>query len=275
MSLGNQNGDVIVTSATMNIGEVSQINGNNTTGGPLGDGTYGDFGASLYGTSTLAAVLAQVPLGSGLIPGWNVNVAGLNGGQGTLTLGLSAAQIAAAKAAAGAIVMQMTPSGNTLPDANGGTITGYEKAYVGGTTVTLDNGTNRVSQTLGTVFDTGGGPNAVIYNPAFLPAEHGRLTISYNGMTFIDFNDTTPYGGRVVVDSDISGGLRVNPGGAAIYENYLVMFIPVSTQGGTGELILVPASAVPEPSTILLLVSAAVCFAGAYRRWPAQMSGCS
>jgi hypothetical protein len=43
-----------------------------------------------------------------------------------------------------------------------------------------------------------------------------------------------------VVDTNTQGGVRVNPGGAAIYQNYKVVFSLNNT--GTGQVILVPST---------------------------------
>ena len=259
VTLGNSSGGAVVTTGTANVAAVVSItsggNTTNTSGGPLADGTYGDFGAGLYGNSTLATILSQVPLAEGLQHGWVVNVAGLTSGSGTLTIGLTTQMIQDAKNTPGAITMVMDKSGSQIPTATG-FLDGYNKAQVAATTVTLSNNGTVVQKTLPTVFDTGGGPNVVIYDPAYTPAEHGQVTVAYGNQTFVDYTGTTPWGGNVTVDSDISGGLRVNPGGATIYQNYSVMFHLTGNSSDTGELILVPA-AVPEASPAALLLLAA------------------
>jgi hypothetical protein len=268
VTLGDSSGAPIVTTGTANVAAVVSItsggNTTNTSGGPLADGTYGDFGAGLYGNSTLGTILSQVPLTGGLQYGWVVNVAGLTSGSGTLTIGLTTQMIQDAKNTPGAITMVMDKSGSQIPTA-GGLIDGYNKAQVATTTVMLSNNGTTVQKTLPTVFDTGGGPNVVIYDPAFTDAEHGQVTVSYGNQTFVDYTDTTPWGGNVVVDSDISGGLRINPGGATIYQNYSVMFHLTGNSSDTGELILVP-SVVPESSPVALVLLA-VCGIASWLLW--------
>ena len=254
VTLGTREQDVRVTTGTVNLAAVVSITDNGethlTTGSALADGTYGDFGAGLYGTSTLGTILAQMPLADGLQNGWWIDVAGKADGVGTLTIGLTTEMIQNAKAAPGAITMLMDKSGQQIPTATG-LIDGYNKAQVANTTVSLTNGGTTITKTLPTVFDTGGGPNVVIYDPDFLPAAHGQVEISYGGTSFVNYNGTTPWGGAVVVDGDTSGGLRVNPGGATIFENYQVLFHVPSNSLDVGELILIP---LPEPSTGALVV---------------------
>ena len=252
VTLGDNAGDAIVsTGSGVNVASVVSItSGGNTTftsNNTLADDTYGDFGAGLYGNSTLATVLNQFPLAAGLQPGYLVNVAGVTSGNGTLTIGLSAAAIAAAENAPGAIVMQLSLSGNMIPTTGGNLINGYNKAQVANATVTLTT-SGTIANTMPLVLDTGGGENVAIYSTGFGPnsSGNGTVNLSYNGQTILQDTDTTPFGGNVDVINDISGGTRINPGGAAIYNNYEVMFL-LSTDSNPGEVILVP-STVPEPA---------------------------
>jgi hypothetical protein len=268
VTLGDNSGNAIVSTASgVNVASVVSItNGGtttNTSNGPLSDSTYGDFGAGLYGNSTLATILTQFPLGAGLQPGYLVNVAGVSSGSGTLTIGLSAAAIAAAENAPGAIVMQLSLSGNMIPTTGGNLINGYNKAQVANATVTLTT-SGTISNTMPLVLDTGGGTNVAIYSTGFGPdsSGNGTVNLSYDGQTILQDTDTTPYGGNVDVINDISGGTRINPGGAAIYENYEVMFV-LSTDSNPGEVILVPTT-VPEPAESTLL---ALGVAGVFCMW--------
>lgn len=239
VSLGDQFGNELAKTGSMNYAAVVSIGNQTTTGGPLADNTYGDFGAGLYGNSTLCTVLSQIPIGGNLTTGWIVDVAGLNGGNGTLTIGLTANMVAQAKSTPGAIVIPMAFSGNNIATANG-TIPGYNKAQVSGTTLTISkNGCTTRSMIIPTVFDTGGGHNAVAYAPPLKALNGGNMTLSYRGRPILSFNGTTPFGGNVVVENTTLGGVRCNPGGAAIYQNYKVMFSLNSI--GTGEVILVPS----------------------------------
>ena len=119
VSLGDQYGMELAKTGQVNYAAVVQINNSTTTGHILSDNTYGDFGAGLYGNSTLCTILSQFPIGGNLKPGWIVDVAGLNGGNGTLTIGLTANAIATAKSTPGAITMPMAFSGNSIATANG------------------------------------------------------------------------------------------------------------------------------------------------------------
>ena len=238
VSLGDQYGMELAKTGQVNYAAVVQINNSTTTGHILSDNTYGDFGAGLYGNSTLCTILSQFPIGGNLKPGWIVDVAGLNGGNGTLTIGLTANAIATAKSTPGAITMPMAFSGNSIATANG-TIPGYNKAQVSGTTLSITKGCLGKTQIVPSVFDTGGGPNSVAYDPRFSGLGGGNMTLSYRGKTILSYNGTTPFGGNVTAASPGSGGTRVNPGGAAIYQNYQVVFSLNSL--GTGEIILVPS----------------------------------
>ena len=239
VSLGDKFGNELAKTGSINYAAVVSIGNHTTTGGPLADNTYGDFGAGLYGNSTLCTVLSQIPIGGNLTTGWIVDVAGLNGGNGTLTIGLTANMVAQAKSTPGAIVIPMAFSGNRIATANG-TIPGYNKAQVSGTTLTISkNGCTTRSMIIPTVFDTGGGPNAVAYAPPLRALNGGNMTLSYRGRPILSFNGTTPFGGNVVVENTTLGGVRCNPGGAAIYQNYKVVFSLNAI--GTGEVILVPS----------------------------------
>jgi len=271
VTLGDNTGNAIVsTGSGVNVASVVSItNGGNTSytsNGPLGDNTYGDFGAGLYGNSTLATILNQFPLAAGLQPGYVVNVAGVTSGNGTLTIGLSAAAISAAENAPGAIIMPMSPSGFQIPTTNGTLINGYNKAQVANSTVTLTT-SGTVSNPMPLVLDTGGGENVVIYSTSFGPdsSGNGTVNLSYNGQTILQDTDTTPYGGNVDVVNDISGGTRINPGGAAIYENYQVMFVLSTNSSIDGEVILVPTT-VPEPAESALVALGACGVVGLLRR---------
>lgn len=255
VTLGYKSGLDVVASRPMNYGAIAEINGNPTTGEALADGTYGDFGAGFYGSGALASVLSNITLPPGLLPGWAVDVAGSNvaKGQGTLTIGLTQNMIDAAKNNHSSIVMPMTKSGVLIPGPTGESgpsslIPGSNTAQVAGTVVTITKGGKRVSQILPTVLDTGGGPNAVVYDPNYAAVDGGNLTITYGGKTLVRYNSTTPWGGKVVAMSPTIGWPRANPGGAAIYQNFQVIFAPPSAQDGTGEVILVPSSLKPGKS---------------------------
>lgn len=245
ISLTNNSGSVIATTATsVNVAKVVSINsGSSPVPTPLGDGTYGDFGAGMYGTSTLATVLAALPIGSNVKTGWIVNVAGQTSGVGSLTVGLTQTQIDAINNSPGAIKMTMNPSGDTLNTVNG-PVSGFQKtAVTASLTLTNDDGT--LTQDIGTVFDTGGGPNGVVYDTDFLGYGGGSMTLTYEGQVFTAISGTTIWGGSVVVEGNNYGGLRVNPGGF-LYQDYTVMF-----DLSDSSLTLVPFT-VPEPSSLCL-----------------------
>lgn len=237
VSLGEKGGrkPIASTRRAVNLAEVAQINGVDTAGGALQDGTYGDFGAGLYGTSALATVLTQIPIRKDLKRGFVVDVAGRNSGRGTLTLGLTRDTIDTLRNSLGALTMQMTPSGNKIPTGDGH-IDGYDRTQVGGTEVQFSFGGQTYTLPLGTVFDTGGGRNAVIYLTGYGHPNPVDLLITYQGRTLVNDPGITPWGGSPQVVDTPTGGPRVNPGGS-IYQNNIVMF-----DLEAGRLTLVPAS---------------------------------
>jgi len=258
IALGSATGQQITAAATINVAQITAITGQSGTTNPttpnqlLGDNTYGDFGAGGYGTTMLATALSQINTGS-LGIGYVVNVAGIGSGQGALTIGLSQATRDQFYNNPDAIIMTMSGSaGALIPTANG-TILGFEKDQVADTLVTITGDADTVSQLVGSVFDTGGGPNSIVYDPAFAGLGGGTLTIEYNGKIILQESGTTPWGGSVIVDSDTTGGIRVNPGGL-IYDQYQVMFNLTDHQ-----VVLVP---LPEPGAVGLLAAGALIFGG-------------
>lgn len=246
--LTDQSGNVIASTVNpVGIANVVQINGANVTGNILPDGTYGDFGAGMYGTSTLGTILTALPLGANVTQGWMVNVAGLTtSGTGSLTVGLSAATIAAVQSMPGAIVMTMNSSGLQLTTPTG-TVGGFQKTAVTATLTVEQEGLPPMTEVIGTVFDTGGGPNAVIYDTDFAAYNKGtKLTLSYEGQIFDEVGAETIWGGEIVVMPNEFGGVRVNPGGF-LYQNNIVMFDLENSQ-----LTIVPYS-VPEPATVAIV----------------------
>ncbi|PTX96970.1 hypothetical protein DB345_07275 [Spartobacteria bacterium LR76] len=243
--------------SNFNTAMVVQINGNEVPSNvPLADGTYGDFGAGFYGTSTLSTLLTAIPLGSGSHLGYVVNVAGISSGTGSLTIGLTPETISTLTNAPGAIQLHMNHSNDQIQGPDGRLITGYLKG-VAVTSVTVQTSSGPASQDLATVFDTGGGPNGVIYygnnsNPpdafaGYLP--NGSFTLSVpGGETIESWSGSSPWGGSVaVIGNQAPSENRVNSGGY-LFENYIVMYDLESAV-----LTLVP---VPEPSTWALLACA-------------------
>jgi hypothetical protein len=252
---------------------VVAINGSTVSGNALADGTYGDFGAGFYGTATLSTLLTAVPLGAGSRLGYVVDVAGITSGTGTLTLGLTPERIAEIQAMPGAIQMTMNHSGQQI-QGYAGLIEGYAKGLVV-TTVTVDTENGPASADLPTVFDTGGGPNGVIYYSDSSPDPdlfHGitpdsSFSLDYEGETFDAWSGASPWGGQVsAIGNQLPDENRVNTGGY-LYQNYIVM---VDLESGV--LTLAPA-AVPEPSASALLAAASAGFLclALWRRRPVRI----
>lgn len=101
-------------------------------------------------------MLSQLPLAVGLQPGWQIDLAGVTSGSGSLTIGLTLDMLTLARNAPGAIVMTMDESGLQIPTASG-FIDGYNEARVATTTLTLVGGGTSLASVLPTVFDEGGG----------------------------------------------------------------------------------------------------------------------
>jgi hypothetical protein len=237
---------VTPTVTNFNTAMVVDIGGQTISGGPLKDGTYGDFGAGLYGTSSLSTLLTNGPLGSDVKLGYVVDVAGIKAGTGALTIGLTQAPIDSLKNAPGAIELRMNHSADQIQTYKG-LVTGYQKGLAM-TTVTVDGSSGSISELLPTVFDTGGGKNGVIYyadgtstGPFVNYSPNGQFTLTTtDGDVFESWTGFSPWGGSVTVFGNQSADLnRVNTGGY-LFESYVVM---VDLEDAT--LTLVPF-AVPE-----------------------------
>ena len=149
---------------------------------PLTNGTYGDFGAGLYGDSDLGTILSQVSLSSDLEAGFIVEAPSAiittttdSSGKiesqvsavspGSVTIGLTAATIAAWKSDPDTIVLSMPPKGGDLPSPDGTTAwASFNKAQAADTVVTLTSGGQSVTFDMGMVIDTDGGISNNIYD---------------------------------------------------------------------------------------------------------------
>jgi Right handed beta helix region len=172
VALGDSSGDVLTPSVPANLGQIITVDGDSalntyqnwvkgvaTNGTALNDGTYGIFGAGLNGSSTLATILAQLPLGPGLDPGFVIRSGGSDASVGELIVGLTPAMISMFNT-----TMQMEPSNVDLPNAYGQIVPGYNAAQVTTTSLQLSQaGTPTYTAALSTEFDTGGGDTNVIY----------------------------------------------------------------------------------------------------------------
>jgi hypothetical protein len=221
-------------------------------------GNYGNFGAGLYGSSTLATILTQLPLNSGLKVGYSMNfTTNLTvSGTGSLTLGLSTDLLNTLSNMPGAIILSMLPSGTNLPTATG-TVPGYQRAQVSNVAVTLTKDSSTITTNMPFVLDTGGGSNQIIYdtNTDLAPYDHATnlivSSISSNTQTIYGISsNTTAWGGDVSLNTDSPYGTRINSGGYFFGSNIVTFDL------ADGIVIINP---VPEPSSIWFFLLGGVC----------------
>ena len=245
----------IVTTAPVNYAQVNAIKlGTNVpnaqSGSHLKNGTYGDFGAGLYGSSTLATILAQVPLPAGYKTGYLLDVTGSNSPQGSLLLGLSPSLIAAMTNLPGAIVLPLSLTGTNIPASGTNNVPGANKAQFGNALIELFPPEFRTN--LPIVFDTGGGNNAVIYAEG-VPTNYDRLSVGValgaGTQTLYTVQEKTPWGGGITVSNNVSGGTRINSGGY-FFQNYRMMVDLTDSQ-----LVLAPPASVITPERVNLVPS--------------------
>ena len=142
----------------------------------------------------------------------------------------------------------------------GGTTAGFDKGLVT-STVTVNTDHGPASAALPTVFDTGGGPNGVIYysgssadprrfDGLITSGTSASFSLDYQGQPFDAWTGSSPWGGGVSVISNMPPDEnRVNTGGYLFYSNIVMVDLETAT------LTLVPVP-VPEPATLALLAAA-------------------
>jgi len=217
----------------------------------LPDGTYGNFGAGLYGSSTLATILTQIPLASGLKQGYSIDFTTnlTSAGTGSLTLGLSTGLLNTLSNLPGAIVLSMLPSGSNLPTADG-TIPGYQRPQVSNVAVSLTKDGTTIITNMPLVLDTGGGINQIIYDTDTNLFEYDHSTnliVSSNNQTIYNISDnTTAWDGQVVVDTNNPNGTRINSGGYFFQSNIVTFDL------ADGIVIIDP---VPEPTSSWMILA--------------------
>jgi len=296
VTLGNIDGQPLVsTGAPVNVGYITNISSGGLTPQqsyeawaadhaagtpPLAGGTsYGNFGAGLYGNTTqdgntsLATILAQIPLSPGLKKGFVINTGGITAAKGNLTIGLDTATIDGFFNAPGAVVLPMAKN------MNGGSqviLPGGAKSYLAtqlaNATVSL-NGSEYSASGVPVIFDTGGGEKVVFYQDQSGPAAVPPSLITGNATfglvepgtsfllsaadttsqpaSFLGFDVLNSLFGQNYLDVDANlssgiGGVRVNTGIQAFYD-YEVLF-----DLDDGWIGLKPITPVPEPSAFWL-----------------------
>lgn len=232
-------------------------------------GNYGNFGAGLYGSSTLATILTQIPLGSGLKVGYSMNFTTnlTASGTGSLTIGLSTDFLNSLESMPGAIMLSMLPSGTNLPTV-AGSVPGYQRAQVSNVVVSLTSPSGTTNTNMPLVLDTGGGVNQIIYdtNTDLAPFNHATNLIvsstNSNAQTIYSISDnTTAWNGTVTLDTNSPYGTRINSGGYFFQSNMVTFDL------ADGIVIIDP---VPEPSSIWFFLLGGVCMMGYgfFRREP-------
>jgi len=258
ISLGNSN--QVTYASTENNVDWAQIrtvsNTVGTTNYPsnniLPDGTYGNFGAGLYGSSTLATILTQIPLDPDLKQGYSINFTTnlTSTGAGSLTLGLSAEFLNTLSNLPGAIVLSMLPSGSNLPTADGA-IPGYQRPQVSNVAVSLTKDGTTITTNMPLVLDTGGGINQIIYDTDtnLIEYDHStNLIVSTNDQTIYNILDnTTAWGGEVVVDTNNPNGIRINSGGYFFQSNIVTFDL-------ADGIVIIDPDPVPEPSSSWMIL---------------------
>ncbi len=214
-------------------------------------GVYGNFGAGLYGSSTLATVLTQLPLASGLKQGYSMNfTTNLTlQGAGSLTLGLSSQLLNTLSNMPGAIILSLLPSGTNLPTSDG-TTPGYQRAQVSNVVVNLTSANgSTITTNMPFVLDTGGGRAQIIYdtNPMLTPFNNAtEVTVSSAAQTIYSItNGLTAWNGGVSVNQDNPNGTRINSGGYFFGSNIVTFDL---TDG------IVIINPVPEPASAWLAI---------------------
>lgn len=257
VTLSDAAGDSLATATNVSVAQITNIdsatpaasytawaNAVASGGTPLANGTFGDFGAGLYGTSTLGTVLAQLPEAAGLKQGFIVEAPTSSAAPGTLTVGLDPATIAAWKANPATLTLTMAPTGaGDLPNPDGNPAWSiFSKAQASDTQVTLITSDGTYTTAIPTVIDTDGGPNNNIYDPGTLDLpswlSYGTLpdgtqyqlsqpTGQTSGGTLLSYtteHGTLPAGGNTnLLTTPAEDGLRDNPG-FNLFLTYDVMF---------------------------------------------------
>lgn len=257
VTLSDAAGDSLATATNVAVAQITNINSNTPAesytawanavsggGTPLANGTFGDFGAGLYGSSTLGTVLAQIPEAPGLKEGYIVAAPSSAAAPGTLTVGIDPATLAAWKANPATITLAMNPTGTgNLPNPDGNTAWSiFSKAQASDTTVTIISNDGTFTAQIPTVLDTDGGKNNIIYDPGTLDVpswladgvpDGASYTLTQGatgtttGGTILSYTvnaGVLPAGGNTLLLSTTpADGLRDNPG-FNLFLQYDVMY---------------------------------------------------
>lgn len=271
ISLGSSNQTVLASTASaVDWAQVRYISAENNGGYTFSNavpqsntiiadrGIYGNFGAALYGSSTLATILTQIPMAAGLKVGYSLNFTTnlTASGTGSLTIGLSPGLLSSLSNMPGAMVLTMQPSGTNLPTA-AGSVPGYQRAQVSDVAVSLSKEGATTNLTMPLVLDTGGGVNQIIYdtNPSLTQFDGAtNLTVSTNAQIVYNIvGNSTAWNGSVQVNTNSPYGIRINSGGYFFQSNIVTFDL------SDGIVIITP---VPEPSSFYLLLAGGILLLG-------------
>jgi len=244
VSVGSRGGRVIVTAPSAMVARITNIDAKSprgsfaswsrrvTSGRPpiATDGTYGNFGGALHGSSDFGTVLTQFPLKTGLKRGFVVMSGGRKAKTGMLVIGLTDRMIANFRWR-----LPMAPTGTLLPGI--GALAGppgYQRAQVTNTVVRLERRGRHWSGVIPTVFDTGGGDGTWGYGTSvpdrFLQEDSNEarrrtaFELRYTGRPLLAFDSgDAPARNILGFIPEAADELRINPGILMFY-TYDVMF---------------------------------------------------
>lgn len=216
-------------------------------------GTWGNFGAGLYGTNTLATILTQLPLATNLVEGYSINFTTnlTSTTNGSLTIGLSTNYLSYLTTLPGAIILSLLPDTNSmLPTTNGEFTNAYSRAQVSNVLVSyIQNGTTNTTN-LPLVLDTGGGASQLIYDSNAIDGSISNLKVSSTSLEpiYTILGSNTAWGSGMSVETyNTNPPNRINSGGYFFQSNIVTFDL------ADGIVIINPMT-VPEPSSKWLLL---------------------
>ena len=245
---------------------------------PINNGAfYGDFGLSLNSASNaLVNIIAQMTFTNGILPGFLIN-APLSGTNGYLQIGLLPSQTNAAGFNYFAMNTQTTTNGASVGSFNNNTNITYKSEQLFNATMTLSNGSTAYATNIGITPDTGATPklhnttndpnfptaltnaNGLADGISFTLSATNNAGILTNITSFTTTNSSDYASNLASVDVQNAGSLYTNyyyNSGLYLFNQHQVIYDLQNSSIGLGPT----PNAVPEPSEVWLLVSAAGVF---------------